>query len=146
MNIKITKKQQDLGWVIFRVLVGFLFFTHGAQKLFGWFTDKAATQLTLSNIMFWAGLIETIAGVAIALGLLSRFFASISAVEMLIAYFKVHIPKSWLPTANGGELALLFFATMLIIAIHGGGAYTLDKLFKNKSDPVIAQTPATAKK
>jgi uncharacterized membrane protein YphA (DoxX/SURF4 family) len=53
-----------------RIVVGFLFFTHGGQKLFGWFGADGTVEL-LSR-MGVAGILEFVGGLMIMLGLFTR--------------------------------------------------------------------------
>lgn len=110
-------------YFIFRFLVGLLFFQHGAQKLFGWFGGQQATLLSLFGV---AGIIEFIGGLAIALGLFTRLFALISALEMAVAYFMVHFPQGFVPIQNQGELALLYFAAFIVMFVYGAGKWSLE--------------------
>ena len=122
-------KYSNLFAFVFRVMVGLLFAQHGAQKLFGMFGGQAAT---FGSMFFFAGLIEFFGGLFIALGFITRLAASISALEMLIAYFMAHASKGLMPIQNGGELALVYFAAFLILIACGGGKLTLDKVFFKK--------------
>lgn len=117
-------------YAAFRVIVGFLFFTHGASKVFGWFTERAAQAA--GTLMWFVGLFEVIAGVLIILGLFTRLGALIGAIIMISAWFKAHAPNGWDPTANGGELALLFLATFMFLLVHGSGKYGLEYFIKKK--------------
>lgn len=124
----IHKKRECL-YILFRLLIGFLFFSHGVQKLFGWF-GGGIVEFSLNNIFFYAGLIEVIGGALIFLGLFVRPLAFISAVEMLTALFKMHFPKALHPLQNNGEAALLFFAAFLVLLVYGSGKFALGNLFK----------------
>ena len=130
MNIgKITGKHQDKLYLVFRVLVGFLFLQHGGQKLFGWFGGNVAS---LTSLMGVAGIIEFFGGLAILLGLFSRLAALIAGLEMLTAFFMAHYPNGLNPLLNGGELALMFFASFLIVIVHGNRKWSLEKKILNK--------------
>lgn len=123
-------------YFVFRVLVGLLFLQHGVQKLFGMFGgvggDGATVQLM--SLMGLAGVIETVTGVALVFGLFTRLGAGIAAAEMLVAFFKVHVPMgSWVPLLNKGELALLYFAAFLALSVYGNGKWNLEeKLLKKE--------------
>ncbi len=121
-------------YVIFRLLVGFMFFAHGAQKILGWFGAKGAQPLM--SLMGVTGIVEVIGGLLIFFGLFTRLAAFVSAIEMLVAYVKVHLGlgtlAGWIPLMNKGEPALLFFAAFLIILIYGNGHWSLEKLFSKK--------------
>ncbi len=126
-----AKKYNYYMYFIFRVFVGLLFAQHGAQKLFGLFGAKAPVELF--SLMGLAGVIELAGGLLIALGLFTRLAALISALEMLVAYFKVHLPNGLVPIANKGELALLYFAAFLVLVILGAKKWGLEKaLFKKE--------------
>ena len=127
---KYFKAHHDKLYVVFRVIVGLLFFVHGAQKLFGWFGSKGAVQLM--SMFGAAGVIETVAGLAIAVGLFTRLAALIGGLEMISAYFIAHYPKGILPYENGGELALLYLAAFLIVLINGNGKANLEKAIFRK--------------
>jgi putative oxidoreductase len=130
-----VKKHSEHLYVVFRVFVGLLFFQHGAQKLLGWFggVNGAGGTVELVSLFGLAGLIELTAGLAIALGLLTRVAASIAALEMLGAYYMAHLPNGLVPISNQGELALLYFASFLVIVAHGAKKWNLDStLFKKE--------------
>ena len=120
------KKYEDHFYFIFRVLVGLLFFQHGAQKLFGWFGGQS---VNLASMMGLAGIIEVTAGILIAVGLFSRIIALIAGAEMLVAYFMAHYPRNPIPILGGGELPLLYFAAFLVIMTRGSRKFALDNLF-----------------
>lgn len=121
---------EEYFYAIFRVLVGWLFFMHGAGKVFGWFTERAAQ--TAGSLMWFVGLAEVTAGVLILLGLWTRLGALIGAVVMIVAWFKAHAPNGWNPLANGGELALMFLIAFFIVLVHGAGKYGLEHSMKKK--------------
>ncbi|HYD02788.1 MAG TPA: DoxX family protein [Alphaproteobacteria bacterium] len=118
---------EDYFYVVFRVLVGLFFFIHGSMKALGWF---GGTQMT--GLMMAVGIGELLAGVLILLGFWTRLGALIGAVIMLAAYFKAHAPGGLNPVANGGELALLFFLSFLVILVHGSGKFGLEHWFHKK--------------
>ena len=129
MFFKKAETYHDNAYTVFRILVGLLFFQHGAQKLLGWF---GATAVPLSSMMGVAGIIELVGGLAIFLGLFTRLFALISGVEMLAAYFMVHASNNFIPILNQGELALLYFATFIILFIHGNKKLSIESLLLKK--------------
>ena len=122
-------RKRDYLYILFRVLVGFMFFSHGAQKLFGLFGGKVV-EFSFSNIFFYAGLIEVIGGALIVLGLFVRPVVFFTAIEMLVAFYKAHLPRDLHPLQNGGEPVILFFSAFLILLMYGSGKWALDNLFK----------------
>ena len=121
---------RDAAFLVFRVLIGALFIAHGAQKLFGAFSDKG--PMPLFSLMGAAGIIELVGGLLIAVGLFTSIAAIVSGLEMLVAYFMVHAKMGAWPITNQGELAVLFFAAFLCIAFAGGGKYSLDNALWKK--------------
>lgn len=118
-------KYNDLFYAIFRVMIGVLFMFHGAQKLFGLFTDNSAQPII--SMMGAAGIIEFFGGLLIALGLLTVPVAIIAAVEMIAAFFMSHFTlANPIPILNRGELALLYMAAFLYIIFEGSGRYSVD--------------------
>lgn len=117
-------RYNEIVYTVFRVFIGLLFMQHGAQKLFGIFTDSAVAGLFTQ--MWVAGIIEFFGGILIALGLFTVPVAVIATVEMIVAYFMAHAPQNLVPILNRGELALLYMAAFLFIAFEGPGRYSLD--------------------
>ena len=128
---RIYQKVGDELYLVFRVLVGFLFALHGSQKLLGVFTDMGAVEL--GSLFWFAGVIELFGGAAIALGIFARLVASITTIEMLVAYFMVHFPNLVFPIERGGgEVPLLFIAAFLVILIYGSGKWGLERLITRR--------------
>ncbi len=110
---------------IFRIVIGLLWALHGTQKLFGWPPGKSGAVPFGTWPYWWAGLIEVVVGVLVALGVFTRIAALIGAGTMAYAYFTAHQPKGVLPIQNGGEPAVLFCFAFLLIAFAGAGAFAL---------------------
>ena len=106
-----------------RIVVGFLFWFHGAQKLFGWFGEGPPEM----NAMLWlAGAIEFFGGVLVAIGLFTRPAAFVASGLMAGAYFLVHQGMGLLPIVNKGEMAALYCWVFLWIAAAGPGPWSVD--------------------
>ena len=125
-----TAKYHDYIYVLFRLFVGLLFAQHGAQKLLGWFTDKAPVELF--SLMGLAGSIELIGGLLIAVGFVTRAASLLAMCVMVGAYFTVHIGQGLIPIVNRGELAMLFFFCHLVIFAHGAKKISLEHLIFKK--------------
>jgi putative oxidoreductase len=132
------EKYHDVFYTVFRILIGLLFAQHGAQKLFGFFGGTAATD----TLMRVAGVIELVGGLLIAVGLLTGIASALSAITMVVAYFKVHFSfDSMIPIVNRGELALVFLSAFVLILLMGGGEYSLDrKIWGTKAAPTQEMT------
>jgi putative oxidoreductase len=110
-------------YAILRIVVGFLFLCHGAQKLFGWFGGQPVAHPSLLGL---AGILEVVLGFLIAIGFLTSYAAFIASGEMAVAYFKSHHPRAFWPIENQGEVAVLFCFIFLWIATRGGGTWSVD--------------------
>jgi putative oxidoreductase len=113
-----------------RIATGLLFAEHGAQKLLGWFGGLGAPGRTaaLYSQMGAAGVLESFGGVLLVVGLFTRPVAAILIVEMLYAFFTVHLPRGGAPMQNQGELALLYASIFVAFVGLGAGALSLDNL------------------
>jgi len=80
------------------------------------------------SLIWFAGMIELIAGALLLLGLFTRIAAFILSGEMAFAHFIGHAPKGFYPLTNGGESAVLFCFIFLCLAAAEGGAWSLDAL------------------
>ena len=121
----------NYGYVIFRLVVSSMFFIHGAQKFFGLFggLDGAGHSVPFGGLLWFAGLIEVVAGILVFAGVFARLGASLAAIEMFVAYFMVHFPKGLNPLHNGGELALMYFVAFLVIIRYGAGKLSVEKKY-----------------
>jgi|TARA_B100001971_G_C17886311_1_gene380669 putative oxidoreductase len=126
----IAENYGDHLYFIFRVFVGLLFLQHGLQKLFGAFGDRAPVELF--SLMGLAGIIEFSAGLAITLGIFTRLIASVAALELVVAYFMAHAPNGLIPIMNGGELALLYVASFLVLVVYGAKKWSLERALLKK--------------
>jgi putative oxidoreductase len=131
---RFTKNYGDGFYVIFRILVGFMFFLHGGQKVFGWFGGPGGNgAVDLTSQFGLAGGIELIGGLFILLGLFTRVSALVSGIEMFVAYFKAHASGGvLLPLLNNGEPAALFFTSFLVIFAFGAKRWGLDLVLFGK--------------
>ena len=106
-----------------RVVLAFVYLSHGLQKLFGAFGGRVVPLVSLFGV---AGLLEAILGALVLVGLFTMWAAFIASGEMAAAYFIAHAPRGRLPIENGGELAVVLCFAFLYIAAHGGGRFSLD--------------------
>ena len=117
-------KLRELTHNALRIVAGFLFSLHGAQKLFGVLGRDAVESL--ASRMGVAGILEFFGGLLIMAGLFTRPVAFLVSGHMAVAYFMVHVPQGFWPIMNGGELAAFYCFTWLFFFAHGPGEYSLD--------------------
>jgi putative oxidoreductase len=114
----------DALYALFRIVFGLMFFSHGAQKVLGWFGgQKMDAPLPLV-----AGWIEIVTGLLILIGLFTGVAAFIASGEMAVAYWMVHAKTHWWPVVNHGEAAVLYCFAFLYIAARGSGIWSVDGL------------------
>jgi putative oxidoreductase len=121
-------------YALLRIVAGFLFLCHGAQKLLGWFggVDQHGATVPIVSLFGLAGIIELVGGALIAVGLLTPWIAFIASGEMAFAYFMAHQPHGGLPIANQGELAVLYSFLWLYVASRGSGPLSVDAAMRGK--------------
>ncbi len=116
-------------YALLRIVAGFCFAFHGAQKVFGLF---ATTKPALLSQIGIGGLIELVTGLAVMVGWRTRWAAFLASGTMAVAYTQFHwkfqLGRGLFPAVNEGELALLYAFCFLFIACQGGGKAALDKV------------------
>ena len=109
---------------LMRIAAGLTFLEHGTQKLFG-FPVPPPGRLALPLLLF-TGVLETIGAVLITLGIFTRTVAFILSGEMAVGYWWMHVPNSFYPIANGGEVMVLYCFVFLYFAAAGSGKWSVD--------------------
>jgi putative oxidoreductase len=140
---------------ILRVVLGIVFFAHGAQKMLGWFGGFgfAGTMGFFTGMMhipaplaFLAIGAEFFGGIGLILGFLTRIAAFGIGVNMLVAIMTVHHTfgffMNWAGTQKGEgfEFHLLVFAMAAFLMIRGGGAFSIDRLLTVSAPSRIAES------
>jgi putative oxidoreductase len=96
---KLINTDNSIATAIFRLVLGIVFFAHGAQKILGWFGGYGFTGTmgfftgTMHIPAFFAFLAiaaEFLGGLGLILGLLTRVAAFGIAMNMLVAIATVH--------------------------------------------------------
>lgn len=131
MLAKILHPRADFAYAALRIISGLMFSFHGIQKIFGVLSDHAPPAV---GTQIWVGgLIELVAGIAIALGLGTRWAAFLSSGTMAVAYTQFHwqlaLDSGFFPAINKGELALVYAFLFLYIACAGPGIASVDARF-----------------
>jgi putative oxidoreductase len=133
---------------ILRLILGIVFFVHGAQKALGWFGGYGYTGtmgfFTQMGIPVPLGMLaiaaEFLGGLGLVIGFLSRIAAFGILCNMLVAVFLVHIHVGFFmdwtgaQKGEGFEYHLLAAAIALTIMISGAGAFSVDAAVSNGSE------------
>jgi putative oxidoreductase len=87
----------------------------------------------MTTQLWTAGVLETVGGILLAVGLFTSWVAFLACGEMAVAYFIAHIPRGgWMPIMNGGEITVALCFAFLYIATRGGGPYSLDAMLRSR--------------
>ena len=134
-----SHNQADLGLAVLRIVAGLVFAAHGGQKLFVYGFDGVTGAFTQMGIPLAAvagpavALLEFFGGIALIVGLLTRFAGLGLAINMLGAIYFVHAQAGFfLP--NGYEFVLTLFAAAASLAIAGAGRYSVDALIAARTE------------
>lgn len=115
---------------VLRLVAAFVYVAHGTQKMFGVPGHPFHAPQTAATMLGAAGVLETIGGTLLFIGLFTRPVAFVLSGQMAVAYFTQHFPGGPWPILNGGELAVLFCFLWLFFCVAGPGPWSLDALRK----------------
>lgn len=141
MNASGVTPVRGWGITILRVVVGIVFLVHGGQKLFVWGFGGVAAFMAKVGIpapmlaAIVVTLVELLGGLALVLGLYTRWVAVPLAIDMAVAILVVHLPAGFfLP--DGYEFALTLLAANAALALLGSGKAAVDTLLAgDRGDP-----------
>src|SRR6266403_1315301 len=139
----------DYTLAVVRVILGIVFFAHGAQKALGWFGgpgfNGTINFFQQAGIPAWLAVLaiaaEFLGGLGLLVGLLTRIAALGIIVNMFVAILMVHSRVGFFMNWSGNqpgegyEFHLLAIALGLAILIKGAGAFFVDRI-------LAMQTPA----
>jgi putative oxidoreductase len=111
-------------FAILRIMAGLMFMMHGTAKLFAWPNGRGPVDLASRAGI--AGLIETIGGEFIVIGLFTSVAAFLCSGLMAFAYFLSHASGGFFPLVNKGELAVVYCFLFLFMSAYGPGAWSVD--------------------
>jgi len=126
---------------VLRVVLGFVFFAHGAQKALGWFGGYgfSGTMGFFTHDLgipapfaFLAICAEFLGGIGLIVGFLSRVAAFGIACNMVTAIYLIHIKFGLFMNWNGDqkgegfEYHFLALGMTLAIMLSGAGALSID--------------------
>ena len=112
---------------VLRIVSGLLFFEHGLQKFAGFPPGPmAGAGLQFNHLGHYAGIIELVCGLLIAIGLFTRAAAFLASGTMAVAYWYAHAPQDFFPVNNGGDAAILYCFVFLYLVFAGAGPLSVD--------------------
>src|SRR5437016_231428 len=140
---KLFATDNDIATAILRLVLGVVFFAHGAQKMLGWFGGYGfsgtmgfftGTMHIPTPLAFLAIAAEFFGGLGLILGFLTRIAAFGITVNMVVAIATVHSAfgffMNWSGTQKGEgiEYHLLTLAITAFLMIRGAGAFSVDRV------------------
>lgn len=132
-------KTREITLFLLRVVTGLLFLQAGGMKMFDWFGGVPAQyggHPAMFSLVWFAGALEFWGGLLILLGLFTQPVAFLLSGEMAVAYFIGHFPQGFWPIQSHGEPAVLFCFIFLFFSAHGGGAWSVDSVWKRRKGGV----------
>ena len=145
---KLIRTDSDYAVTVLRLVLGIVFFAHGAQKALGWFGGHGfKATLTGFNQDMHIPLVfavlaiaaEFLGGLGLLVGLLSRVAAFGIGCNMVVAIAEVHhrfgffMNWSGIKKGEGFEFHLLAIAIVLALILKGGGAASIDRVLTARS-------------
>jgi putative oxidoreductase len=132
-----SQRQLGIGLLVLRLALGLVFVIHGGQKLFvmgfsgtgGMLTQMGVPGATLIGPLL--AIIEPLAGVGIALGLLTRLAALAIAVDMSGAILTFHIKNGFF-VPMGVEFVMMNCAAALALLALGAGPFSVDHVIEQR--------------
>ena len=139
---KLIATDDNPATVILRLVLGVVFFAHGAQKLLGWFGGPgfSGTMGMFTGYLhipapfaFLAIAAEFFGGLGLILGFLTRIAAFGITVNMLVAVAMVHHSYGFFMNWTGAQKGEGFEYHLLVLAItgylmiRGAGALSVDR-------------------
>ena len=143
---KLIATDNDSATTILRLVLGVVFFAHGAQKMLGWFGGYgfSGTMGFFTGVMhipavfaFLAIAAEFFGGLGLIFGLLTRVAAFGILCNMIVAVTMVHhqfgffVNWTGAQKGEGYEYHLLALAIAAFLIIRGGGAASVDSLLSS---------------
>ena len=144
MSADLDRRMRSAAVNLLRIAAGLAYFSHGAQKLFGWFGGFGPDGGTVDLMSRFgaAGIIEVVAGILLVSGLFTRISAFIASGQMAVTYFWMHWARSgemwWWD--NRGELPLLYCFIWLFFAAWGAGSFSVDRWWQQRRERAAPQT------
>jgi putative oxidoreductase len=146
---KLLAASPDKTLAFMRIMLGLVFFPHGAQKMLGWFGGYGfsgtlrffTTQMHIPVLLaFLAICAEFFGSLGLILGFLTRIAAFGVAVNMAVAALMVHsligFFMNWFGNQKGEgyEYHLLALALAIPMMICGAGSFSIDGLLAQNND------------
>jgi putative oxidoreductase len=139
--VRMLSTTPDMHLLILRVVLGLIFFAHGAQKVFGWFGGPGYgpimqwfTSQHIPMLLAWLAITaEFVGGLTLTFGFLARLSAFGIVVNMVVATLTIGLPNglfmNWFGNqkSEGIEFYLLAIVIGMTIVLQGAGPWSIDR-------------------
>ena len=145
---RLLSTRNDFAFTILRLMLGIVFFPHGAQKMLGWFggygfngtmgflTDTAGLPWIIAFLVIaieFFGSIALIVGFAtriVAVGIISLFTGIIATSHLQNGFF-----MNWYGNLKGEgyEFHLLIIGMAIALLVSGAGKWSIDYALQKKN-------------
>ena len=155
----LTATDNDGAITVLRLVLGIVFFAHGAQKMLGWFGGYgfSGTMGFFTGMLhipavfaFLAIAAEFFGGLGLIFGLLTRVASFGIFCNMIVAIALVHRQfgffMNWTGAQKGEgyEYHLLVLAAAAFLMIRGAGAASVDRWLSSLTNNTITARPQAA--
>ena len=156
MANRFIRTDDDFGALVMRLVLGLVFFPHGAQKVLGWFgghgasaTIQGFSKMGLPPVVTVLVMAAEFGGsILLILGFLTRLAAigigALMVAAILMVHGKVGFFMNWAGTQKGEgfEYHLLAIGIAVALLIIGGGAWSVDRaLSRDDARPAAPAMP-----
>jgi putative oxidoreductase len=139
-----------------RLVLSLVFLGHGSQKMFGWFGGPGffrtldifdQTMGIPAPLTVLAMVAEVAGGLGLLVGLLTRVAAAGVLVVMIVAplanglYVRFFMNWQGRNPGEGFEYHLLAIALIVVVLVHGAGAFSLDRLVASRNTAIPEPRP-----
>jgi len=146
---KLLSTRDDVAPLVMRVMLGVVFFPHGAQKVLGWFgghglsgtlnffTESMGVPMVFALLVIAA---EFLGALGLIVGFLTRIAAFGIVSVMAGAIMMVHLQHGFFmnwsgkQAGEGFEYHLLAIALAVALMITGGGKASVDRVLAQKNE------------
>ena len=139
---RLLQTTDDPVFTIIRLMLGLVFFAHGAQKMLGWFGGYgfSGTLSAFSTsgmpipLALFVILTEFLGSVALIFGAFARVASGaiallmVGAITMVHAHFGFYMNWFGQQKGEGFEYHLLAIGLALAVLVRGAGAFSIDGL------------------
>ena len=152
----LLQTRNDLTLTVARLVLSLVFLGHGTQKMFGWFGGLGFSR-TLevfeqtmgipAALTVMAMVAEVFGGLGLLFGLLTRVAAAGVLVVMIVAplanglYVRFFMNWQGRNPGEGFEYHLLAIALILVVLVHGAGAFSIDRLLAGRRSTIPEPRP-----